>query len=206
MDNITLNIPQPLENMNLPNPELLTYYSDLEKRIIWLEEEVTENTLEFVRKIIEWNREDEMNGLEPKDRKPIKIFFFSPGGDLDVNYALIDTIRLSKTPVYGINIGRCCSAAAYIYLSCHHRYMMNHSYFVFHQGSSQLSGSYNEVVAIMNDYQGQVAELSNLMKERTLYTEEEIMDNIVTVWYVRKEEALEKGVCHEIINDISVLL
>ena len=206
MDNITLNIPQPLENMNLPNPELLTYYSDLEKRIIWLEEDVTENTLEFVRKIIEWNREDEMNGLEPKDRKPIKIFFFSPGGDLDVNYALIDTIRLSKTPVYGINIGRCCSAAAYIYLSCHHRYMMNHSYFVFHQGSSQLSGSYNEVVAIMNDYQGQVAELSNLMKERTLYTEEEIMDNIVTEWYVRKEEALEKGVCHEIINDISVLL
>ena len=206
MDNITLNIPQPLENMNLPNPELLTYYSDLEKRIIWLEEEVTENTLEFVRKIIEWNREDEMNRLEPKDRKPIKIFFFSPGGDLDVNYALIDTIRLSKTPVYGINIGRCCSAAAYIYLSCHHRYMMNHSYFVFHQGSSQLSGSYNEVVAIMNDYQGQVAELSNLMKERTLYTEEEIMDNIVTEWYVRKEEALEKGVCHEIINDISVLL
>jgi ATP-dependent Clp protease protease subunit len=206
MDNITLNIPQPLENMNLPNPELLSYYSDLEKRIIWLEEEVTECTLEFVRKIIEWNREDEMNGLEPKDRKPIKIFFFSPGGDLDVNYALIDTIRLSKTPVYGINIGRCCSAAAYIYLSCHHRYMMNHSYFVFHQGSSQLSGSYNEVVAIMNDYQGQVAELSNLMKERTLYTEEEIMDNIVTEWYVRKEEALEKGVCHEIINDISVLL
>ena len=206
MDNITLQIPQPLENMNLPNPELLTYYSDLEKRLIWLEEEVTECTLEFVRKIIEWNREDEMNGLEPKDRKPIKIFFFSPGGDLDVNYALIDTIRLSKTPVYGINIGRCCSAAAYIYLSCHHRYMMNHSYFVFHQGSSQLSGSYNEVVAIMNDYQGQVAELSNLMKERTLYTEEEIMDNIVTEWYVRKEEALEKGVCHEIINDISVLL
>ena len=206
MDNITLQIPQPLENMNLPNPELLTYYSDLEKRIIWLEEEVTECTLEFVRKIIEWNREDEINGLEPKDRKPIKIFFFSPGGDLDVNYALIDTIRLSKTPVYGINIGRCCSAAAYIYLSCHHRYMMNHSYFVFHQGSSQLSGSYNEVVAIMNDYQGQVAELSNLMKERTLYTEEEIMDNIVTEWYVRKEEALEKGVCHEIINDISILL
>ena len=120
MDNITLQIPQPLENMNLPNPELLTYYSDLEKRIIWLEEEVNECTLEFVRKIIEWNREDEMNGLEPKDRKPIKIFFFSPGGDLDVNYALIDTIRLSKTPVYGINIGRCCSAAAYIYLSCHH--------------------------------------------------------------------------------------
>ena len=204
MENIMVHIPQPLENLTLPNPELLTYYKDLEKRIIWLEEEISEQTLEVIRKIIEWNRED--GSLEAKDRKPIKIFFFSPGGDLDINYALIDTIRMSKTPVYGINVGRCCSAAAYIYLSCHHRMMLPHAHFVFHQGSSHLSGNYNEVIAIMNDYQGQVEELSSFMKERTLYTEEEIMENIVTEWYVRKDEALEKGVCHEVVKDISVLL
>ena len=204
MENIMVHIPQPLENLTLPNPELLTYYKDLEKRIIWLEEEISEQTLEVIRKIIEWNRED--GNLEAKDRKPIKIFFFSPGGDLDINYALIDTIRMSKTPVYGINVGRCCSAAAYIYLSCHHRMMLPHAHFVFHQGSSHLSGNYNEVIAIMNDYQGQVEELSSFMKERTLYTEEEIMENIVTEWYVRKDEALEKGVCHEVVKDISVLL
>ena len=203
-ENILVQIPQSVENLSLPNPELLTYYSDLEKRIIWLEEEVAEPSLEIVRKIIEWNRADE--GVEPKDRKPIKIFFFSPGGDLDINYALIDTIRLSKTPVCGINVGRCCSAAAYIYLSCHHRYMMPHSYFIFHQGSSRISGNYNEVVATMNDYQEQVAELSNFMKERTLYSEEEIMENIVGEWYVRKDEAVQKGIAHEIVGDISVLL
>ena len=173
MEDILLQIPQPIENLALPNPELLTYYKDLGKRIFWLEDEV-----------IEWNREDK--GLEVKDREPIKIFFFSPGGDLDVNYALIDVIRMSKTPIYGINVGRCCSAAAYIYLSCHHRYMMPHSQ--------------------IQDYQGQVDELSKFMKERTLYTEEEITDNIVTEWYVRQEEALEKGICHEIVTDISVLL
>ena len=204
MENIMVHIPQPLENLTLPNPELLTYYKDLEKRIIWLEEEISEQTLEVIRKIIEWNRED--GSLEAKDRKPIKIFFFSPGGDLDINYALIDTIRMSKTPVYGINVGRCCSAAAYIYLSCHHRMMLPHAHFVFHQGSSHLSGNYNEVIATMNDYQVQVEELSSFMKERTLYTEEEIMENIVTEWYVRKDEALEKGVCHEVVKDISVLL
>lgn len=204
MDNILVQIPQSVENLSLPNPELLTYYSDLERRIIWLEEEVSEMSLEIVRKIIEWNRTDE--NIDVKDRKPIKIFFFSPGGDLDVNYALIDTIRLSQTPVYGINIGRCCSAAAYIYLSCHKRFMMPHSYFIFHQGSSRISGNYNEVVATMNDYQEQVAELSNFMKERTLYSEEEIMENIVTEWYVRKDEATKKGVAHEVVNDISVLL
>ena len=58
MEDILLQIPQPLENMTLPNPELLTYYSDLDKRIFWLEDEVNEQTLEIIRKILEWNRED----------------------------------------------------------------------------------------------------------------------------------------------------
>lgn len=204
MENIMVHIPQPLENLQLPSPELVTYYKDLAERGIWLDTEVGDQTLEIIKQIVEWNREDK--DIEPKDRKPIKIFFFSPGGDLDVNYALIDVIRMSKTPIYGINMGRCCSAAAYIYLSCHTRYMLPHSFFLFHQGSSQLSGSYNEVIAVMNDYQNQVEELSNFMKDRTLYSEEEITENIVTEWYVRKEEALEKGVCHELVTDISVLL
>lgn len=204
MEDILLQIPQPVENLALPNPELLTYYKDLDKRIIWLEDEVSEQTLEFVRKIIEWNREDKDKDI--KDREPIKIFFFSNGGDLDVNYALIDVIRMSKTPVYGINVGRCCSAAAYIYLSCHHRYMMPHSHFVFHQGSGRFQGSYAEIISQIEDYQGQVDELAKFMKERTLYSEEEITENIVTEWYVRQEEALEKGICHELVTDISVLL
>jgi ATP-dependent Clp protease protease subunit len=193
-----------VENLSLPNPELLTFYKDLEKRNFWLEDEVGEHTLEIIRKIIEWNREDE--GKEISERAPIKIFFFSPGGDLDVNYALIDTIRMSKTPVYGINVGRCCSAAAYIYLSCHKRYMLPHSYFVFHQGSGHFQGSYAEIVCQMEDYQGQVDELAKFMKDRTLYSEEEITENIVTEWYVRKDQALEKGVCHEVVEDISVLI
>ena len=204
MSDVYVNIPQNVENLSLPNPELLTFYKDLEKRNFWLEDEVGEHTLEIIRKIIEWNREDE--GKEVTERTPIKIFFFSPGGDLDVNYALIDTIRMSKTPVYGINVGRCCSAAAYIYLSCHKRFMLPHSYFVFHQGSGHFQGSYAEIVCQMEDYQGQVDELAKFMKDRTLYSEEEITENIVTEWYVRKDQALEKGVCHEVVEDISVLI
>lgn len=204
MNEVYLTIPSQIENLQLPDPNLLSYYKDLERRHIWLEEEINEDTLEIIRKIIEWNRED-LN-KEIADRVPIKLFFFSPGGDIDVNYALIDTIRMSKVPVYGVNIGRCCSAAAYIYLSCHKRYVLPHSYFIFHQGSGRFEGSYAEIASQIEDYQSQVAELAIFMKDRTLYTEEEITDNIVTEWYVRKDEALEKGICHEIVTDISVLL
>ena len=203
MDNIVVSIPE-RANATIPDPSLLWYYEDLEDRVYQLVGEVDEGLLDFSRHVIRWNREDKGKPIE--ERKPIKLFFFSPGGSLDINYSVIDIIRLSKTPIIGINMGVCCSAAAYIYLACHKRYMLPHSYFVFHQGSSQMSGTYGEVVAIMTDYQNQVAELSSFMEERTTYTSEEITNNIVTEWYVREEEALEKGVCHEVIEDIEVLL
>lgn len=203
MDNIVVSIPE-RANATIPDPSLLWYYEDLEDRVYQLVGEVDEGLLDFSRHVIRWNREDK--GKPVEERKPIKLFFFSPGGSLDINYSVIDIIRLSKTPIIGINMGVCCSAAAYIYLACHKRYMLPHSYFVFHQGSSQMSGTYGEVVAIMTDYQNQVAELSSFMEERTTYTSEEITDNIVTEWYVREEEALEKGVCHAVIEDIEVLL
>lgn len=203
MDNVIVSIPE-RATANVPDPSLLWYYEDLEDRVYQLVGEVDEGLLDFSRHVIRWNKED--RGIPVEDRKPIKLFFFSPGGSLDINYSVIDIICLSKTPIIGINMGVCCSAAAYIYLACHKRYMLPHSYFVFHQGSSQMSGTYGEVVAIMTDYQNQVAELSSFMEERTTYSIEEITDNIVTEWYVREEEALEKGVCHEVIEDIEVLL
>lgn len=203
MDNVVVSIPE-RANATIPDPSLLWYYEDLEDRVYQLVGEVDEGLLDFSRHVIRWNREDK--GKPVEERKPIKLFFFSPGGSLDINYSVIDIIRLSKTPIIGINMGVCCSAAAYIYLACHKRYMLPHSYFVFHQGSSQMSGTYGEVVAIMTDYQNQVAELSSFMEERTTYTSEEITDNIVTEWFVREDEALEKGVCHEVIEDIEVLL
>ena len=133
MDNLFVTIPE-RANTAIPDPSLLWYYEDLEDRVYQLVGEVDEGLLDFSRHVIRWNREDK--GKPVEERKPIKLFFFSPGGSLDINYSVIDIIRLSKTPIIGINMGVCCSAAAYIYLACHKRYMLPHSYFVFHQGLS----------------------------------------------------------------------
>jgi ATP-dependent protease ClpP protease subunit len=130
MEYANIIIPKAIENVQLPDPELRNYYVDLEHRTFWLDEEVTPYLLELVKYIVRWNAEDACTPVEK--RVPIRIFFFSPGGDLDVNYALIDTIKMSKTPIIGINIGQCASAAAYIFLSCHKRYMLPHAYFILH--------------------------------------------------------------------------
>ena len=197
-------IPNNLENLQLPSPDLLSYYKDLGERIIWLDDEVNEYTLDIAKKIIDWNREDK--GKKKAKRKPIKIFFFSPGGALDVNNTLIDVITLSETPIWGINMGRCCSAAAYIYLSCHKRFMLPKSYFLYHQGSGAFSGTYGEVCAQMADYQASIAELMDFMLKHTSYTEEELSEKIVGEWYIYPEEAVEKGICDQVITSINTLL
>lgn len=204
MSYIEVTIPENVENLQLPSPELLSYYKNLGERIIWLDDEVNEFTLDMAKKIIDWNREDK--GKKISKRKPIKIFFFSPGGALDVNNTLIDVISLSQTPIWGINMGRCCSAAAYIYLSCHKRFMLPKSYFLYHQGSGSFSGTYGEVCAQMADYQASIAELMTFMLEHTKYTEEELSEKIVGEWYIYPDEAIEKGICDEIITSMDVLI
>lgn len=203
MESMNIILPKEVANMQLPDPELRNFYVDLEHRTFWLDEEVTPYLLELVKYIVRWNAEDSCTPIER--RKPIRIYFFSPGGDLDINYALIDTIKMSKTPIIGINIGQCASAAAYIFLSCHKRYMLPHAYFILHQGSGTLSGTFEQICAQMEDYQKQVEELASFVLEHTTYTEEAVAEKIVGEWYIRKDEALENGVVHDIVTDVSML-
>lgn len=203
METMNIILPKDVANMQLPDPELRNFYVDLDNRTFWLDEEVTPFLLELVKYIVRWNAEDACTPVEK--RKSIRIFFFSPGGDLDINYALIDTIKMSKTPIIGINIGQCASAAAYIFLSCHKRYMLPHAYFILHQGSGTLSGTFEQICAQMEDYQKQVEELASFVLEHTTYTEEAVAEKIVGEWYIRKDEALENGVVHDIVTDVSML-
>lgn len=202
--NLGIIIPRGVENLQLPDDSLLNFYEGLEHRVFWISDEINVYSLNLIHYIMKWNQED--LGIPVEKRKPIKLLFFSPGGDIDANYAIIDTIKLSKTPIVGINIGQCASAAAFIFLSCHQRYMLSHSYFLFHQGSGQLSGTFAEIYAQMEDYQAQVEELASFMAKHTLYTEEEIAEKIVNEWYIRKDEAIEKGVCQKVIDNIDELV
>lgn len=199
-DLVTVEIPRTVENLKLPDDSLLNFYEGIEQRTFWINDEINIYLLNLVHYIFKWNKEDEGKPIE--EREPIKLMFFSPGGDLDINYTIIDVIHLSKTPIIGINIGQCASAAAFIYLSCHKRYMLKHSHFMFHQGSGTLKGTFAEICSQVEDYQKQIDELAHFMMQHTKYSEEEIDKNIVGEWYVRAEEAIEKGVCDKVITDI----
>ena len=192
-------------NLQLPDPSLVQYYYDLKHRVIWIDDEITSTTLDVISKIIRWNAEDKDKSI--KDREPIKIFFNSPGGSLDVEESIVSIIKISKTPIYGIALGIVASAASLIYLSCHKRYALPNAYFIFHRGScSNIEGSYNEVQAAMEDYRVQIEKMEKFYIENTTYPEEVIKEKIKTDWYIHCDEALKYNVVNDLIENIDILI
>ena len=204
MENITINLPKNLDNMALPDPFLLNQYQELEDRIIWLDSSVNEDTVEIGKKILRWNMEDRTK--KPKKVKPIILLIFSYGGNLDVCNSLIDIIEGSDTPVYGVNMGIAASAACFIYLACHKRFMLPRSSFLIHRGSGGYEGTYEQVLAQIVDYQNSIELIVNLVKEKTDYSEKEIEEKISTEWYIRQEEALKYGVTHMVVKNLNEVL
>ena len=191
-------------NLQLADPSLVNFYSDLQNRVYWLTEEIGECTLDLVQYITRWNRED--RGIPVKDRKPIRIVIDCGGGSLSVSETLSNIIKMSKTPIYSIALGFVASGASVVHLSCHKKFALPNSVFVLHKGScSGVSGTYDEIVSFARDYEKQIEMLMTFYTENTKYTEEEIEENIQTDWYIRMEEALEKGLVDEVITDIDIL-
>lgn len=205
MEQLMITIPDDA-NYQLASPYLLNLYKDFEQRILWCDDEITEDSLEYAKYILNWNREDEEAHLTPEERKPIRIFFHSPGGLLDVEDVLKSVIRLSKTPIIGIAMGSVASAAAYLFLNCHKRYMLKTAYFLFHLGSVATSGNAADVITAMKDYQQQLDDMIVEITNHTNYTTEEVKENIKADWFIRSTEAVEKGVVDAVVEDIELLL
>lgn len=202
-DSVMVYVPTNVANQQLPDEELLAFYQDLENRVLWIDDEISDLSLLYVKNILRWNREDKDVPVE--ERKPIKLLFHSVGGDLDVQAMMSNIITLSKTPIIGVAMGMVASAAAYIFLNCHKRYMLSSSYFLFHKGSIGVSGDANNVLSLIEDYQEQLNILVKKIVGKTEFTEEEVLDNIGVDWYVRSTEALEKKVVDKVVDDISDL-
>ena len=191
-------------NLTLADPSLVNFYEDINNRIYWLTEEIGEETLDLVQYITRWNRED--RGIAPENRQPIRIIIDCGGGSLSVSETLSNVIKMSKTPVVGIALGFVASGASVVFLSCHHKYALPNTVFVLHKGSCNgVSGTYDEIVSFARDYEKQIEMLMEFYIENTKYTEEEIEENIQTDWYIRMDEAQEKGLVDGMITDIDIL-
>lgn len=149
-----------------------------------------------------WNDVDNKEQIAVEYRIPIKIYIDSCGGSLVGALTIADSIRMSKTPVYTINIGAAYSGGLLSFIAGHKRFAYPSNSFLFHEGSTTLgnidagkfknyAGYYEKLIERMKNY---LLELTNIDEEKY----EKISRD--DYWFFA-EEAVENGVCDEILKE-----
>lgn len=196
-------IPESVENLQLPNPELLTYYKDENDRVLWIEGEINDGLFEYSKMILRYNIEDK--DIPVEERKPIKIFINSPGGDLDSTLAFIGLMNLSKTPIWTIDACWAYSAAGLILMAGHKRYALPNTECLIHSGSGQLGGSYEQTKEQMKNYNYLVDKMRDFILSKTKIDQKLFKKNSQKDWYIYDDEMLSLGIVDEIVNDLDIL-
>lgn len=196
-------IPESVENLQLPNPDLLTYYKDEQDRVFWIEGEIDDGLFELSKMIVRYNKEDK--DIPVENRKPIKIFINSPGGDLDSTLAFIGLMNLSKTPIWTIDACWAYSAAGLILMAGHKRYALPNTECLIHSGSGQLGGSYEQTTEQMKNYKYLVDKMRDFILSKTKIDQKLFKKNSQKDWYIYTDEMLSLGIVDEIIDDLDIL-
>lgn len=203
MNKMLVAIPESVENLQLPNPDLLTYYKDEKDRVLWIEGEIGDGLFELSKMILRYNMEDK--NIPVEERKPIKIFINSPGGDLDSTLAFIGLMNISKTPVWTIDACWAYSAAGLILMAGHKRYALPNTECLIHSGSGQLGGSYEQTTEQMKNYKYLVDKMRDFILSKTKIDQKLFKKNSQKDWYIYTDEMLSLGIVDEIVEDLDVL-
>lgn len=159
----------------------------------------------LVDSILAYNREDK--DIAPEDRKPIRLYINSPGGDVTEGFSLISAIKLSKTPVYTINTGVWYSMAFLIGITGHKRFSLPYSTFLMHDGRNGIFDSGSKAQDKMDfdkRFELEVVKKHILNHSNMRSTE---YDSLFRVeYYMLPEDALERKFIDEVVTDLDVIL
>ncbi len=193
-----------MKDPGLPNPDLVSYYTLEKDRKVYLEDEIDDTVMTLHRLILRWNLEDK--GKPVTDRKPIMIYIFSPGGDVDYMWSLVDLIWMSETPVITVNIGMVASAAGIIFLAGHRRLMLKRSRMLIHEGSAHMAGDALKVMDASENYKNQIKQMKAFILERTKITPAALGKQRGHDWVLDSAYCLEHGVCDAVAETLDEVL
>lgn len=198
---IMVQIPEDLETVKLPSPQLLEYYRLRAKRVLSLYDGISEDSVfPIIEDILRFNEEDKGKPIE--ERQKIIFRLSSPGGDPDAAMSLASTIQLSKTPIVIINMCDCYSAAFLILIAAKERYGLPYTNYLWHAGSLSVSGgtiAVTDTVDFLKKYEKIYEEyiIANTGIDKKAYARVKKND-----YYMTTEEAMTNGVITGVVTDI----
>ena len=199
LDNILMGIPEEIANLQLPDPTLRDHYRDEENRIFWLNDTVERCAEDLIKMIIRCNMEDK--GVPTEERKPIKIFIDSPGGDVTFMWSIINMMEMSKTKIITINYCTAYSAAGEILASGHERWAMPGSNVMIHLGSCVYAGDAANVETTKKYFDKISKKTIDHLIKRTKIEPKMFKKKTITDWFLDEDDALKYGVVDKIVTD-----
>ena len=152
-----------------------------------------------------WNQQDADKNVPVDEREPIKLYIDSGGGSLDDALTIVDSIKLSKTPIITINSGKAYSGAFLIFIAGHKRMAYPHASFLFHEGS--VTGAGGDAAKFRNFtefYDKQLEQLKQIILSNTNMTEEYYKEHHKDDIWLTAEDAKELNACDEILTEFFV--
>lgn len=175
------------------------YKEMLDKRILYINDEISDMTIDMISTPIQLMNECEKY-IPVEELKPIKLMINSPGGDSGTCLYVVDIIRNSRIPIHCEVLSLAASAGLYITLACHYRVAHKNSMFLLHKGSVMVAGSAGAAEDFMDFYKDEVGKIfDDLIVDRTRLTTEELKRIRRNETYCLAEKALEYGFIDKII-------
>jgi ATP-dependent Clp protease protease subunit len=171
-------------------------------RNIYVGDVVPELGKEVDKQIRFWNAYDEYNKTPIEKREPIKIYIDSCGGSLIETFTMIDSIRMSKTPVWTICTGAAYSGGFFTFIAGHKRFAYPLSSFLYHEGATGTSADAGKFRNFAAFYEKQLGQLKEVVLKYTKIDEETYEKHIKDDWWFTADEALEYGICDEISKEL----
>jgi len=180
-------IPQKLDiNKKLEVDDIL-----LKHRTLFLTGEVKdENIVKLIKDIFL---------LDALNKKPIRIYINSQGGSVTDGFALIDSVKLIKSPITTVIIGKACSMAGLISIIGKERYITKNAVWMGHDMSGGITGDYSGKVEYRAEFiKKEWKMIENHLKTYTKLTDIEIQTLRNGELWLSPEECLVKGIVDKI--------
>jgi len=162
-------------------------------RVILLEGEVTEELASSVCR--------QINVLAGQSDDPIILRITSPGGNLMAGMEIIDSIRLSKAPVYTVAVGSVASMGSLIFACGAKRIAYPSSQILIHDPLvMNVGGNALRIQDISEHLMKTRGEMADMLAACTGRTKEEILEATKIEKTFTAEEAVEFGLATEIAD------
>ncbi len=202
-ENVLLPIPEQVANLQLPDPYLRQYYLDEKDRIYWVDDEINDRLLELVKMIIRCNNEDKDVPVE--QRKPIKIFISSPGGETQAMWSAMQAIQTSKTPCWTINFSYAYSAAAELLIAGHKRFALKGSTTMIHRGSCFIGGEQSVVESTQKYMKAMEQKYQDFLLSHTKIDPKAYKKKASADMYFDEYDALANGIVDAVVDSFDML-